>query len=250
MKKSTLTLLLFILGISSSFSVGAQEAKTVFVNIPDSLCPLLSSVNRADCIDFIESKMKAQVTNRFGGKSEMTELSPDYVSLQMSDASNWQMKLLPLNDTTKVVCAVSIVCAPACDSHIRFYTTDWKELPATDFLPSVPQMNDFFTSSDSTDYDFIDARLQADMTLMQAELSKENGTLTFTLTTPEYMERNGGKTETVSPPFNSLHLEGWEVYPRHSLMYASISGVCSSTLCNSLNCALVRTRLCSGYLIL
>ena len=56
MKKSTLTLLLFILGISSSFSVGAQEAKTVFVNIPDSLCPLLSSVNRADCIDFIESK--------------------------------------------------------------------------------------------------------------------------------------------------------------------------------------------------
>ena len=103
MKKSTLTLLLFILGISSSFSVGAQEAKTVFVNIPDSLCPLLSSVNRADCIDFIESKMKAQVTNRFGGKSEMTELSPDYVSLQMSDASNWQMKLLPLNDTTKVV---------------------------------------------------------------------------------------------------------------------------------------------------
>ena len=53
MKKSTLTLLLFILGISSSFSVGAQEAKTVFVNIPDSLCPLLSSVNRADCIDFI-----------------------------------------------------------------------------------------------------------------------------------------------------------------------------------------------------
>lgn len=87
MKKSTLTLLLFILGISSSFSVGAQEAKTVFVNIPDSLCPLLSSVNRADCIDFIESKMKAQVTNRFGGKSEMTELSPDYVSLQMSDAS-------------------------------------------------------------------------------------------------------------------------------------------------------------------
>ena len=108
MKKSTLTLLLFILGISSSFSVGAQEAKTVFVNIPDSLCPLLSSVNRADCIDFIESKMKAQVTNRFGGKSEMTELSPDYVSLQMSDASNWQMKLLPLNDTTKVVCAVSM----------------------------------------------------------------------------------------------------------------------------------------------
>ena len=189
MKNSTLTLLVFILGIFSSFAVKAQEAKTVFVNIPDSLCPLPTSVNRADCIDFIESKMKAQVTNRFGGKSEMTELGPDYISLKMSDASSWQMKLLPLNDSVKVVCAVSTVCAPACDSHIRFYTTDWKELPADGFLPSEPHIDNFFTSSDSTDYDFIDARLQADMTLMKAELSKEDETLTFTLTTPEYMEK-------------------------------------------------------------
>ena len=57
----------------------AQEAKTCFKNMPDSICPLLSAVNRADFIDFLESKMKAEVTNSFGGKSEMTELSPDYI---------------------------------------------------------------------------------------------------------------------------------------------------------------------------
>lgn len=51
----------------------AQEAKTCFKNMPDSICPLLSAVNRADFIDFLESKMKAEVTNSFGGKSEMTE---------------------------------------------------------------------------------------------------------------------------------------------------------------------------------
>ena len=42
----------------------AQEAKTCFKNMPDSICPLLSAVNRADFIDFLESKMKAEVTNR------------------------------------------------------------------------------------------------------------------------------------------------------------------------------------------
>ena len=46
----------------------AQEAKTCFKNMPDSICPLLSAVNRADFIDFLESKMKAEVTNSFGGK--------------------------------------------------------------------------------------------------------------------------------------------------------------------------------------
>ncbi len=45
----------------------AQEAKTCFKNMPDSICPLLSAVNRADFIDFLESKMKAEVTNSFGG---------------------------------------------------------------------------------------------------------------------------------------------------------------------------------------
>ena len=101
----------------------AQEAKTCFKNMPDSICPLLSAVNRADFIDFLESKMKAEVTNSFGGKSEMTELSPDYIHVKMTPQSSWQMKLLPINDSTKVICVVATVCAPACDSHVKFYTT-------------------------------------------------------------------------------------------------------------------------------
>ena len=79
----------------------AQEAKTCFKNMPDSICPLLSAVNRADFIDFLESKMKAEVTNSFGGKSEMTELAPDYIHVKMTPQSSWQMKLLPVNDSTK-----------------------------------------------------------------------------------------------------------------------------------------------------
>ena len=82
----------------------AQEAKTCFKNMPDSICPLLSAVNRADFIDFLESKMKAEVTNSFGGKSEMTELSPDYIHVKMTPQSSWQMKLLSINDSTKVIC--------------------------------------------------------------------------------------------------------------------------------------------------
>lgn len=210
MKNFTFTFLLFILGVFSSFSVKAQEAKTVFVNMPDSLCPLLTSVNRADCIDFIENKMKAVVTNRLDGNSEMTELGSDYIYLKMSDVSSWQMKLLPLNDSVKVICTVSTACAPACDSSIRFYTTDWKELPVDEFLSSEPRIDDFIISSDSTDYDFINARKQADMTLMKAVFSKKDETLTFILTTPEYMEKE--MAEKLKP------------FLRHSIVYTWKSG--------------------------
>ena len=43
----------FVVGLFSLASLQAQEAKTLFVNIPDSLTPLLTKVNREDCIDFL-----------------------------------------------------------------------------------------------------------------------------------------------------------------------------------------------------
>lgn len=173
----------------------AQEAKTCFKNMPDSICPLLSAVNRADFIDFLESKMKAEVTNSFGGKSEMTELSPDYIRVQMTPQSTWQMKLLPVNDSTKVICTVSTVCAPACDSHINFYTTDWKELPAASYLPALPAMDDFIIQApDTVDiYEYQAARRQADMLLVKTDLSSKDTALTFTFTTPDYMEKEAAE---------------------------------------------------------
>ena len=107
MKKLTMFL---CLACAWMCSLQAQEAKTFFKNMPDSLSPLLTAVNRADCIDFLESKMKAEVTNRFGGKSEMTELAPDYIRIQMTPQSSWQMKLpgalrchLDTDDTAKLL---------------------------------------------------------------------------------------------------------------------------------------------------
>ena len=115
----------------------AQEAKTCFKNMPDSICPLLSAVNRADFIDFLESKMKAEVTNSFGGKSEMTELSPDYIHVKMTPQSSWQMKLLSINDSTKVICVVATVCAPACamSSSIRQTGRSWLLRPTCRHCP-------------------------------------------------------------------------------------------------------------------
>lgn len=133
--------------------------------------------------------MKAEVTNRFGGKSGMTELSPDYINVQMTPQSSWQMKLLAMNDTTKLICVVATACAPACDSDVHFYTTNWEELPASSYL-ALPVMKDFLSLPDTLlDYEVRDAGEKADMLLMKANLSAKDNTLTFTFTTPDYMDK-------------------------------------------------------------
>ena len=170
-------------------SVFGQDMKTVFVAMPDSLTPLLTKVNKEDCIDFLASNMKAEVKNRFDKPAEMKVLTEDYMQLQMTENSTLEMKLLPLNDSVKVVCMVKTVCALACDSNIHFYSSDWKEeLSSADFLQK-PSQDAFFLQADPASEEYVLARKTADANLMKAVLSKEDATLTFIYTTPDYMNK-------------------------------------------------------------
>ena len=168
-------------------SVMAQDMKSVFVAMPDSVTPLLTKVNREDCIDFLASNMKAVVKNRFGNVAEMKALTDDYVLMQTSEVGTLEMKLLPLADSTKVICMVKTVSAPVADSSVRFYTSDWsKQLDAKEFL-QLPPMDAFFLPNDSLTDEAILTRKKADVHLMKAHLSKEDSSITFIYTTPDYL---------------------------------------------------------------
>ncbi len=191
--KLILNISLCTLGLFSFFSLQAQEAKSLFINVPDSICRLLTKVNREDCIDFLQSNMKAIVDNRFGQKSEMTDLGKDYIRMQMTPEIVWQMKVLALSDSTNIICTVSTACAPACDSNISFYSTDWK-LIASDSFIKLPVMSDFLATPDSTViYEFEEATREADLLLTKIDMNKNNAELIVTLSTPDYMSNDAAE---------------------------------------------------------
>jgi hypothetical protein len=197
--------LLFALSlILSSFVLRAQDAKTIFGRIPESMLPSLTPVNRADFIDFLESRMKAGVKNKFGGESEMTDLTDSYIRIKLTGRSTWEMKALPVNDSTKIICVVSTVCGPVCDSSVDFYTAQWEKLPAPDYL-ALPVMDDYFQPADSARLgDHTRYRREMDMLLATATLSGEADTLTFTLTTPQYADRGTDGEKEIAHPQDFL----------------------------------------------
>ena len=168
----------------------SQDLKSLFVALPDSLSPLLTEVNRADFGDFLASNMKAEVKNRFGNISEMTRLTDDYLSVRLTSASTLEMKLLPMNDSVNVVCVVKTYTAPAADSKVSFFTSDWKELPAGDYL-QLPLETDFYLSPQTeAGKDSLDnLRSYADMYLLKAELSAESPSISFVYSTPDYLDK-------------------------------------------------------------
>ena len=181
-KKMKQILTILILWICT-MSVSAQEMKTIFVNLPDSIEPLLTKVNKEDCVDFLDSGMKAVVKNRFDRSAELKVLTSDYLQMQLSDVSTLELKLLPLKDSVRVICMVKTVCASACDSDIRFFDTKWNELDASGFL-KYPVEDVFYLPLDSLTDDVQELRAKADICLMKASLSADDTSLTWEYTTP------------------------------------------------------------------
>jgi hypothetical protein len=102
--------------------------------MPDSLMPYLTANNRLDFIDFLDSNMKAEVTNMTGGVSEMTALTDDSLSIRMSDALRVDMLLLdldePVDSIHQVVVFVETFLVDSIygESVCKTYTTDWQSV--------------------------------------------------------------------------------------------------------------------------
>jgi len=179
--------LIYILCLCCWLGGRAQELRSLFVAMPDSVLPLLTKTNRMDCVDFLDSNMKAEVKNRFNKTSELKVLTKDYLELQLTSQSSVEMKLLPMNDSVKVVCMVHTVCGPVCDSEITFYDTQWKQLPSKNFI-TLPEVDRFYYLN-TNEESYATVRKAADMYLMKANLSSEASTLTFIYTTPDYLSK-------------------------------------------------------------
>lgn len=167
----------------------AQEMKSVFIQMPDSLSRILTKINREDCVDFLASNMKAEVTNRFNMPSELKTLTADYLLLQETPQCTVEMKLLPVNDSTRVVCAIRTLGSSVTDSSVAFFTTDWQPLPTGDFF-HYPTADEFYLHTDSLAADTLATlRKEADITFLRLALSPDDLTLSVTYTTPAYLTR-------------------------------------------------------------
>jgi len=170
--------------------------RDVIVHMPDSVLALLTDVNRADCVDFCEASMEAKVTNRLGGTSALVALADDYALWQYTAASTVEMKLLPTNDSTCVICLVHTVQTPVPDSHIRFFDAAWTPLAVTSLVP-LPQPDAARASLQT-----MLLRLSPDAPVLHAELrtdgyemGDEAATLTPSIETHSYLWSQGRFTK-------------------------------------------------------
>jgi len=141
MKHYGLIICLLVLAVSGrAGEQGGDGIRELFKQMPDTLLSTLSENNRLDMIDFIDSKMKAEVTNLLNGQSEMLALTDDSLCVRLSDALTIRMLLLKQEEVTdsceEVICLAQTFGTDSLSLHtkIEFYTPQWRKLDARPHL--------------------------------------------------------------------------------------------------------------------
>lgn len=132
MKKILLSCVLSCLSLVSM--ADTLTIRQLFIEMPDTLIPYLTRNNRLDFVDFMDSKMKAEVTNLLGGKSEMTALTDDSLSIRLNDACKVDMLLLPVSEAvdscSQVVAMVRTVGLETenTDTEVDYFSCRWRQI--------------------------------------------------------------------------------------------------------------------------
>lgn len=181
--------LLIVFLVSLTGFAEARTMRQMFNLMPDSVLPLLTRTNRLDMFDFIDSGMEAQVTNRLGGYTRMTSLTPTTLTLQYTNNTEITMHLFFRQDTVPVVCMIRTAQSGIEDSRVDFYDDRWNHLDASRII-SEPVFEDFIDRQYLKDDSVKVLRDMCELMSRKITVSEDGNGLVYSFTGIRYLDED------------------------------------------------------------
>ena len=175
---------ILIVCVSVIGPVRAEDLRTLFIGMPDSIMPTLTKSERMDFLDYMDSGMRARVRNMQGGESEMTLFQDNMLSVKTSQSGRMDMVLLGKKGGGNIICIIKTVTARYDDSRLSFFTEDWKPVPVEDLI-ELPKFDDYLTK-EAFKSDSLDVLKKMSILRLQSA-TPVDGALEFRYTSLEYV---------------------------------------------------------------
>lgn len=170
---------LLITALATVWTGAARTAADFFAAAPAEAVPLLKTNTRLDMLDYYNSGLPTASDNSLGGRSRITALSDNALTVELSRDATLQLAVVPAGRDT-VVAVIETIRTPMADSGIRLYrASDWRELPA----PALPGVREFAPADMRKNMKTGDSD---GIFFVRAEYEPESGLFRFTDTTAAY----------------------------------------------------------------
>ena len=186
MMKSVILLIVAaaVVAIIAPSARASLTASKAFATAPQSVFPLLDASTRLDMIDYYNSNLTTPSPNRLDGRSRITALSDRMASIELTPASSCDVVILPAAAGDTIIAVISTVATPAHDSHISFYTRDWKGIP-TARLFEKPVLSDWLSDQGKKNRGDVEAMVP--FLLISYTWDPSSNILTLTNNTKEFL---------------------------------------------------------------
>lgn len=173
---SIVTLLAAILATLGSLRATARTtAAGAFLNAPSTVIPMLDRNARLDMIDYYNSGSATPSRNQLNGRSRITEMDSNTVTIEMTDATVYRILLLPTKNDT-VFAVISTAKLPAHDSDIQFFNNEWNRFVNQNLYFSQPSLDDWSRARSAADKEIVAS--QVPFVLSEYTYDENGNTLT------------------------------------------------------------------------
>lgn len=162
-----------------------STAADYFVSAPLSVIPTIDKMTRMDMIDYFRAGSDRASKNRFGGDCRILEDSREKIVISTSGSSEYTIALLPTSGRKldQLIMVIRTLKAPAEDSSISFYDTDWKEVSG---IFSMPLLKDWMLPQ-AKKKNRKDVENAIPFIMAKCEYSPDNYTMTLTPNLTDYI---------------------------------------------------------------
>jgi hypothetical protein len=140
LRYAIIMLCVLIGGLTASARFTVVDA---FKRAPVRVMPLLNDNTRLDLVDYFRAGQADHVEqNSLGGEARITQLSTDYMSLQLGEVERLDMFLLPAGNDT-IIGVIQTLQTPVADSNFKLYNQQWSRLRGLD----EPEIADWLSAA-------------------------------------------------------------------------------------------------------
>ena len=133
----TLTTTIICLAMCIATATAQTTAASLLNTMPRELLPYISDSQLEEMGKFTIDNDTVKIKNELNGTSTVTTINDDFAKLDLSEGALMLIKLLPVGDSTQIVCLVRTIKTPLPESRVDFYTTDWKRIDSRFNLPDM-----------------------------------------------------------------------------------------------------------------
>lgn len=155
-----------------------NTAAEYFKKAPAEAMALFDESTRLDMLDYFNSHMSTSSVNVLHGRSRIVVNAPQKLLIKVSKGSTIELDVIE-HKKDSYIAVIETVHVPMAESGIRFYRSDWSELPT----PPLPTYDDFIAKSNRKKT----AKLEKpEMIFMAIEYDPEREAFRFKNTTAQY----------------------------------------------------------------